>query len=292
MRNLKDIEFHEKQAITDGVEARLANSNNNAYDLSKLILMAGLLGNSKLYDAVYDAMVKKLNGSENVFPNWVDVNDRSGVTTWLYGRISLAAYCMGSDVRAREFNKHIVRILENCPTPTKDFASWARSYQAISDPKEFYDGQKLIDEAHKSTMEPLWSWVMVIYAAAHQSDEKTYLAGWSELNRLSGLKTVAASFSPKSSSQAWALAMLMSAAQLIRDDSKVEGLTPLLRESIAHPETSAEDKMLAQLTFQLVKERARVESSGRSIYQYARGMFSPLISAVRTANTNHLNTMK
>ena len=137
---------------------------------------------------------------------------------------------------------------------------------------------------------------MLIYATAHQSDAKGYKEAWSGLHKQAGLKPVAELFTPKDGSQAWALAMLLSAVQLNRDTKKVEALTPVLRESIAHPETSAEDKLLAQLTFQLTKERARVESGAdtfsRSVYQYTRGIFSAVISSEQTPSTSPRQSQK
>lgn len=300
MRNLKDIEFHEKQTITASVEARLKKPDNNAYDLSKLILMAGLLGNEALYSDAYNQMELKMVQTEGNLPGWVTAENRPGVLAWLHGRMGLAAYCMKSDGHILIANAAVEKEANNCTSSNKDFVAWARAYQAIGSPTKKYDAKRLIEAAGKSNVEVLWSWVMVIYAAAHQQDSKIYTAAWEELGENLGQRTITEGFTPKNDSQAWALAMLLSAAQLSGDAIKVEALRPLLRASIAHPETSAEDKMLAQLTFQLVKARVRLDARENSViyspYQYARGMFSSLVqgsqAALRSASISPTSSRK
>jgi hypothetical protein len=275
--NLKNYAFPERFLITTNITQSLEKRDQDAYQLSMLLLVSSQLGNKEFYQEAFFKM-------EAVMKNETFVSSPNSYKAWLYGRILLSANSM-EDVNTV---KSTLERLKNLLPDEKDentgsdrFTTWTWGYLASLNNKEYNNAKVAMKKAaeqltcvyteknnvptlesirQEARSDALWAWVMSLQAAANAKDKEIYEYSLEQIKGITGQESISEALSKgllrtaaSNDYPAWAKAIVLLAAATYDDQELFKELTKGTRESIeeARKAGATVEKMLAQVSNQL-----------------------------------------
>lgn len=266
--NLFKIDFAEKQKIIDQT-SKLANTPQaDAYQLSMPLIIASILGEQDLFTQTRQNMLEALKN--DLYPTWVNDDNKSGVKAWLFGRMLQSANMLNLDQDATEAAK---ALQEHLNKDSNRFNAWALGYFAANSYEDYKATQASMKEQTEKLMnhyladnkaslsDVLWVCIMALPASAKANDRDTYefyldiikkLVGGTNDNLNTFTQKLFYKF-PADDYRAWGLASMRLAASMIDDEGLFSSLEPHVNSAIKADDAPLHDQLLAQVNNELAK---------------------------------------
>lgn len=243
----KNPRQHQEQCYKENIDI-LIGKTTNAYQASLPLIASAQLKDQRLYYITLTTAIRSLDNLDNnpsplANNTWMH---NSGFKAWMWGRILLAAKQMYDRPHIAEAQTKIETLLnaETLNDPHLAFYTWARAYLADLNADEYQkqrtammQGANQLTEkynalhTHDNLSNAVWAWVMNMQAAADHGDKATVQTINAKLLELTDKKTLAEALTSaltRSESNndypAWALVIVLKAANTLQDHDLVESL--------------------------------------------------------------------